>query len=83
MEIVEKLFELFRKRGAAWEDDGDLDQEINDDLRDVATRSGIADVDPVPLSQTSGEGIDVDSVITAHEEIREQRERLPDPSRHR
>ena len=81
MKIADKLLELLRKRGTAWEDDGDLDREINEDLRNVATRSGIADVDPEPISHVAGEGIDLDRDVNAHEEIREQRERMPDPSR--
>jgi hypothetical protein len=38
---------------------------------------GIADVDPQPLAQTAGEGIDVDAVDAAHEVVIEQRDRLP------
>jgi hypothetical protein len=37
---------------------------------------GIAEVDPVPLSQTSGEGIDPDANEEAHKDIAEQREKL-------
>jgi hypothetical protein len=81
MKIADKILELLRKRGDAWEDDGDLDREINEDMRNVATRSGIADVDPEPISHVAGEGIDLDRDVNAHEEIREQRERMPDPSR--
>lgn len=81
MKIADKILELLRKRGGAWEDDGDLDREINEDLRNVATRSGIADVDPEPISHVAGEGIDLDRDVNAHEELREQRERMPDPSR--
>jgi hypothetical protein len=81
MKIADMILELLRKRGGAWEDEGDLDREINEDMRNVATRSGIADVDPEPISQVAGEGIDLDRDVNAHEEIREQRERLPDPSR--
>jgi hypothetical protein len=44
---------------------------------DVATESGIADVDPEPLSQVSGEGIDPVLDTRAHDEIRELRDRLP------
>ncbi|HUS29099.1 MAG TPA: hypothetical protein VMZ53_11330 [Kofleriaceae bacterium] len=69
---------MLRKRGNAWEDEHKLDKEIDDDMRDVATKSGIADVDPVPLSHVAGEGIDPDGDVNAHEEIREQRDRLPD-----
>jgi hypothetical protein len=37
---------------------------------------GIADVDPQPLAQTAGEGIDLDAVQAAHDDIVEQREKL-------
>jgi hypothetical protein len=47
------------------------------DLAAVATESGIANVDPVPLSQIAGEGIDLDRDIAAHQEIPELHERLP------
>jgi hypothetical protein len=69
MKIADKLLELLRKRGSAWEDE-------EQDLRDVATRSGIADVDPEPLSQISGEGIDLERDVRAHNDIEEQRERM-------
>jgi len=36
---------------------------------------GIAEVDPVPLSQTAGEGIDPDANEAAHREVVEQREK--------
>jgi hypothetical protein len=39
--------------------------------------AGIAEVDPQPLSQISGEGIDPDATAAAHDEIPDQRERLP------
>jgi hypothetical protein len=49
----------------------------HEDLVDVATGSGIADVDPVPLSHVAGEGIDPVRDTAAREEIALQRERLP------
>jgi hypothetical protein len=52
-------------------------QMTNTDLRDVATRSGIADVDPQPISHIAGEGIDLDGDIAAHDALTEVRERLP------
>jgi hypothetical protein len=73
MKFADTLLALLRKRGAAWEDDG----QDEDDLREVATRSGIADIDPEPLSHVAGEGIDLDRDVNAHEELREQRERMP------
>jgi len=42
----------------------------------IATESGIADVDPGPLSHVAGEGIDLDRDVDAQLEIRELRERL-------
>lgn len=38
---------------------------------------GLADVDPQPLAQTAGEGIDPDENDKAHRSVKEQRERLP------
>ena len=52
-------------------------RELDDDLHAIATESGIANVDPEPLSHVAGEGIDLDRDIAAHREIAEQRERLP------
>ena len=53
--------------------------ELDEDLVAVATESGIADVDPEPLSHVAGEGIDLDRDVAAHQEITEQRDRLPRP----
>jgi len=39
--------------------------------------AGIANVDPEPLSQVAGEGIDLDRDVAAHETFAEQGERLP------
>lgn len=50
---------------------------LDEDMRAVATESGIADVDPESISQVAGEGIDLDGDIAAHQEISELRERLP------
>ncbi len=49
----------------------------HDDMIAVATQSGIADVDPEPLSQVVGEGIDPMRDPAAHNEIIELRDRLP------
>lgn len=49
----------------------------NENLVDVATKSGIADVDPEPLSHVAGEGIDLDGDVKAHSELRDLRDRLP------
>jgi hypothetical protein len=76
MKFADVLLDLLRKHGSAWEDDGDLEKQINDDMRDVATRSGIADVDPEPLSHVAGEGIDLDRDVSAQKDIKEQREKL-------
>ena len=72
MKIADKLLALLRKRGSAYEDD-----EHRGTMRDVATRSGIADVDPEPLSQISGEGIDREREGSSHEDHRELRDRMP------
>lgn len=38
---------------------------------------GISEVDPEPLANVAGEGIDPDAVSEAHRSVQEQRERLP------
>ncbi|MBA3396881.1 MAG: hypothetical protein H0T89_29900 [Deltaproteobacteria bacterium] len=43
----------------------------------IATESGLADVDPGPLSHVAGEGIDLDADRRAQTSVREQRERMP------
>ena len=43
---------------------------------------GIADVDPEPMTQIAGEGIDPDANEKAHNSVKEQRDRLP-PARER
>ncbi|HEU4612689.1 MAG TPA: hypothetical protein VFS15_11455 [Kofleriaceae bacterium] len=53
------------------------DELSGTDMTAVATESGIANVDPVPLSQVVGEGIDLDGDITAHQEISDLHDRLP------
>jgi hypothetical protein len=50
---------------------------LDDDLRAIATESGIADVDPEPISHVAGEGIDLERDVAAHREITDLRERLP------
>ncbi len=49
----------------------------NEDLVEVATKSGIADVDPGPISHIAGEGVDPVRDLEAHGSIRMIRERLP------
>jgi hypothetical protein len=44
---------------------------------EVVIPPGIAQVDPAPLTQIAGEGIEPESTQAAHEEIPERRERLP------
>lgn len=39
--------------------------------------TGIADVDPEPLTQVAGEGIDPSATRTAHRAVTEQRGRMP------
>jgi hypothetical protein len=50
---------------------------VNENLVAVATQSGLANVDPVPLSHVAGEGIDLDADVQAHTELEELRERMP------
>jgi hypothetical protein len=38
---------------------------------------GISEVDPEPLANVAGEGIDPDAVDEAHRSVQEQRDRLP------
>ena len=49
----------------------------NENLADIATGSGIADVDPVPLSNVAGEGIDIDANAAAYDDISTLHGRLP------
>ena len=44
---------------------------------EVATRMGISDVDPQPMTQISGEGIDRDANQDAHSALPDQRAKLP------
>ena len=44
---------------------------------DLPLPVGISEVDPQPLTQISAEGVDPDATQAAHDEPREQRERLP------
>lgn len=69
MSLTQKLAALLRKRAP---------DPSAEDLHEIATHSGIADVDPEPLSQVAGEGIDPDRNEDAHESVRSVRERLPE-----
>lgn len=66
-----------RGADARFDDNFGTSVPTNENLVDVATQSGIADVDPVPLSQVAGEGIDPTRDVKAHEDIHELRERMP------
>ena len=75
---------LLRRRHARLDLDGPLGAEavepgvnVVPDVAVLATESGIADVDPEPLAQVAGEGIDADRVEEAHRELPELHERLP------
>ena len=48
-----------------------------EDLFDVATQSGLADVDPEPISHVAGEGIDPVRDVEAHTSVTAARERMP------
>jgi hypothetical protein len=45
--------------------------------REAARGAGIAEVDPEPMTQIAGEGIDLDADRRAHREVRALRQRLP------
>jgi hypothetical protein len=48
-----------------------------DDMVVEAVIVGIAEVDPEPLANMAGEGIDPDAVDEAHRSVQEQRDQLP------
>jgi hypothetical protein len=48
---------------------------------EVAVPPGISHVDPEPLAQVSAEAVDRDATPAAHEDVIEQRERLPVPGK--
>lgn len=52
-------------------------RDLAEAARSAAIASGIADVDPAPLTNPAAEGIDVDATEAAHSELRDLRERLP------
>jgi hypothetical protein len=62
---------------ARFDDNVGTSVPTNENLVEVATKSGIADVDPEPLSHVAGEGIDPTRDVAAHEEIAQLRDRLP------
>lgn len=68
--VLKKLVRFRRGKHAA------LDEPLGDMVA-VATESGLAEVDPQPISHVAGEGIDLDRDVAAHEEIAELRARLP------
>jgi hypothetical protein len=47
------------------------------DVDAVARNSGIADVDPTPMTQIAGEGIDPEDNEKARTSVKDQRDRLP------
>jgi hypothetical protein len=70
---------LSMARGADEKFDDNFGTSVPNDenLVDIATKSGIADVDPEPLTQISGEGIDPVRDLAAHDDIKAVRDRLP------
>ena len=66
-----------RGADARFDDNFGTSVPTNENLVEVATKSGIADVDPVPLSHVAGEGIDPTRDVKAHEDIAALRERMP------
>ena len=83
MKFFDKISRFLRRQGepeepAAAEGDLGISQsQLDSDLRDVATRSGIADVDPQSISQIAGEGIDLERDRAAHESVKAVRDRMP------
>lgn len=83
MKFFDKISRFLRRHGEPEdtsppaEDLGISQADIEEDLRVVATRSGIADVDPQPISHVAGEGIDLDRDLEAHESIKAVRDRMP------
>ena len=61
VQLMKSLSRLFRKRREA--------------PRTVDV--GLADVDPQPMTQIAGEGIDPEGNEKAHSSVKDQRERLP------
>lgn len=47
------------------------------DVDAVARHSGLAEVDPEPMTQIAGEGIDPEDNDKAHTSVKDQRDRLP------
>ncbi len=72
-----KALAVAHRAEAAFDDQFGTSVPNEADLIEVATTSGIADVDPEPLSQVSGEGIDPVRDLAAHEDIKAVRDRLP------
>lgn len=80
MKFFDKISRYLRRQGQPEQPEDDLgvsQSEIDEDLRVVATRSGIADVDPQPISHVAGEGIDLERDLEAHESIQSVRDRMP------
>jgi hypothetical protein len=75
--VLKKLVRFRRGKHATVEDVPDDVGDTVGDMVAVATESGIADVDPQPISHVAGEGIDLDRDVAAHEEITELRARIP------
>jgi len=68
LDLMKSLSRFFRKRREA---------PRTLDVDEVARHSGIADVDPQPMTQIAGEGIDPDDNEKARTSVKEQRDRLP------
>lgn len=60
---------------------GDLGLMSERGAGEVAVPPGLSQVDPEPLAQVSAEAVDRDATRAAHQDIPEQRERLPVPGR--
>lgn len=62
---------------ASFDDQFGTSAPTDENLVEIATTSGIAAVDPEPLSHVAGEGIDPVRDLAAHGDIRAVRDRLP------
>jgi hypothetical protein len=70
-----------RPRSPTFAEAGDVGSTGDRETDEGSPPMGISDVDPQPVTQISGEGIDPDATRVAHEDLPDQRERLPIPGK--
>lgn len=68
---------MARAAEARFDDNFGTSTPANENLVAVATQSGIADVDPEPISHVAGEGIDPVRDLEAHDSVKAVRDRMP------